>query len=106
METVMLRTPLLRILILVAPLLVTACQAGHGERCNPSQFADDPAQADCATGYACIYPTAPVCGVAYCCAVDSSGNITDTDPSCQPDATLSCAPDGSVPLVVDMTTVD
>ena len=27
-------------------------------------------QGDCDDGYACVYPTAPNCGVAYCCTVD------------------------------------
>ncbi len=55
---------------------------GHGQRCNPLQFASD-----CNSGFTCVYPTAPNCGVSYCCAVDDNGNVIDTSPSCQPDPT-------------------
>jgi|GEM_PF-3156264 len=84
-----------RLMMLVAPVLagLAACQPGHGERCNPLYFDND-----CSAGFTCVYPTAAVCGVAYCCAVDKDDNVTDKDPNCQPDPTLSCAPDLSSPV--------
>ncbi len=87
---------LMRQLILYMVLAgLAACQPlpGHGERCNPLYFDND-----CHVGYTCLYPTAPVCGVAYCCAVGPDGHISDPDPNCQPDPTLSCAPDLSAPV--------
>jgi hypothetical protein len=59
------------------------CTNGDGERCNPLR-----ATSDCDTGLTCVYPTAPNCGVAYCCVVDANGNISDTNPNCQPDPSL------------------
>ena len=62
-------------------LTLTGCGTqGEGERCNPLRFISD-----CDTGLTCVYPTAPSCGVAYCCAVDANGNVTDKDLHCQPD---------------------
>ena len=55
---------------------------GEGQRCNPLR-----ATSDCDTGFSCVYPTAPNCGVSYCCAVDADGNITDQNPNCRPDPT-------------------
>jgi hypothetical protein len=78
---------------------LVACP-GAGERCNPLAF-----DSECPSGLTCIYPTAPMCGVAYCCAVGSSGNVTDAHANCQPDPTLSCAPDGSA-YAVDMQSGD
>jgi len=72
---------------------VLGCSQGEGQRCNPLFFTDE-----CGSGLTCIYPTAPMCGVAYCCAVNSDGVVTDKDPNCQPDPTLSCAPDFSSPV--------
>jgi hypothetical protein len=46
-------------------------------------------QGNCDDGLACVYPTAPNCGVAYCCKVDSNGNIADDDPHCHADPTLA-----------------
>jgi hypothetical protein len=64
---------------------VAACDqaAPNDQRCNPQQFSNQ-----CNSGYSCVYPTAPNCGVAYCCKVDDSGNVTDDNPNCQPDPTL------------------
>ncbi len=78
--------------------LLAGCDAEHGERCNPLQYSDNGVQGNCVSGLACVYPTAPSCGVAYCCAVDANGNITDTNPNCQPDPTLApvCGLDMSV----------
>jgi hypothetical protein len=70
-------------------MLLFACHADEGERCNPSQYSDNGVQGDCADGLACVYPTAANCGVAYCCMIDPNGNITDKRPSCQPDPSLA-----------------
>ena len=68
-------------------LAITGCGTnGVGERCNPLR-----ATSDCNSGLSCVYPTAPNCGVSYCCAVDANGNITDDNPSCQPDPSLASA---------------
>jgi hypothetical protein len=66
-------------------LAIAGCgTSGDGERCNPLR-----ATSDCNAGLSCVYPTAPNCGVSYCCTVDSNGNITDRDPNCQPDPSLA-----------------
>jgi hypothetical protein len=67
---------------------LAACRRDPGERCNPAQFSDNGIQGNCGTGYACIYPTASNCGVAYCCKVDANGNNIDPSPICRPDPTL------------------
>ncbi len=46
---------------------LAACSAADGERCNPLQYSNDNAQGNCGAGLTCVYPTAPNCGVAYCC---------------------------------------
>lgn len=84
----MIRFALITLRILIGGLLLVACAPGNGERCNPLRYSDNGAQGDCADGFACVYPTAPNCGVAYCCTTDASGKITDTDPNCQPDPGL------------------
>jgi hypothetical protein len=77
-------------------LLAIGCGTqSEGERCNPLR-----ATSDCDPGLTCVYPTAPNCGVSFCCKVDSNGNVTDTHPNCQFDPTLvaPCMLDlGSVP---------
>jgi hypothetical protein len=74
METAMKR-------LLVSVLLaLAACTNGDGERCNPLR-----ATTDCDPGLTCVYPTGPMCGVAFCCTVDTQGNITDRHPNCQAD---------------------
>ncbi len=67
---------------------------GEGERCNPLRFTTD-----CDPGLTCVYPTAPNCGVAYCCNVDDMGNVSDPNPNCQPDpaAAAACMLDLGVP---------
>jgi hypothetical protein len=76
-------------------LLLGACTAtqGEGERCNPLR-----ATSDCADGLSCVYPTGPMCGVSYCCAIDEHGNIVDRDPNCQPDpaSAMECGLDLSM----------
>ncbi len=72
-------------------LFLAACGQRDGTRCNPLQFSGNGVQGDCRQGYACVYPTAPTCGVAYCCAVDDAGNVTDPSPACQPDSALQLA---------------
>jgi hypothetical protein len=69
----------------LAILTLAACDspAENHQRCNPSQFSNQ-----CNSGFSCVYPTAPNCGVAYCCQVDANGNITDQNPNCQPDPSL------------------
>jgi hypothetical protein len=44
---------------------IGACTQGEGERCNPLRVTSD-----CDPGLACVYPTAPMCGVSFCCTVD------------------------------------
>ena len=87
-------TTILKAIVCTLPLLA-ACSATPGSRCNPAQYANDPAQGDCESGYACVYPTAPSCGTAYCCKVDGDGRVIDGAPTCQPDPTLrsACMPD-------------
>ena len=71
-------------------LLLAGCPEGQpGDRCNPLEYSPSGVQGDCRSGLTCLYPTAPVCGVAYCCATDADGKITDTHPSCQPDPSLA-----------------
>jgi hypothetical protein len=82
------KTNMRRLGLCVAFTLLAACSADEGERCNPLQFSDNGSQGNCSSGLACVYPTAPNCGVAYCCTVDSNGNITDKNPNCQPDPSL------------------
>jgi hypothetical protein len=65
-------------------VLVAACSPDEGERCNPLHYSDNGIQGDCDTGLACVYPTAPSCGVAYCCRLDAAGNIIDPSPNCRP----------------------
>ena len=69
-------------------ILLASCAQDEGTRCNPLQYSDNGMQGNCKDGLACVYPTAPNCGVAYCCKIDSSGNIADTNPMCQPDPSL------------------
>lgn len=71
-------------------LVVAGCTftQNEGDRCNPLQYSSNGVQGDCADGLACVYPTAPACGVAYCCKVDANGNVVDTNPNCQPDPSL------------------
>ena len=80
-------------------VFLAACDAEHGERCNPLQFSEN-GSGNCVTGFQCVYPTAPSCGVAYCCTVDSQGNITDDSPNCQPDPTLASV------CMLDMSVLD
>jgi hypothetical protein len=69
--------------------MVLACASPQqGERCNPLAFSDNNIQGDCDTGLACLYPTAPNCGVAYCCKVDANGTVVDKSPNCQFDPSL------------------
>jgi hypothetical protein len=75
----------------LALALVAGCQQDTGERCNPLQYSDTANQGSCSAGLSCVYPTANNCGVAYCCKVDSSGNIIDSSPTCQPDPSLASA---------------
>ncbi len=104
----------LRMIIGGILLLLSACNAGEGERCNPQQFQ---VSDQCTEGLNCTYPTncglvacmqvnnmtldqcktacaavsPPLgCGVAYCCPPRVTAT---TDPNCQP-CTL---PDGGTP---------
>jgi hypothetical protein len=83
---------------LLTALLLGGCEAREGERCNPLEYSDDGTRGDCADGLACVYPTAPSCGVAYCCTIDSSGQITSKHVSCRPDpdAVAACMLDLSI----------
>ncbi len=80
-------------------VFLAACDAEEGERCNPLAYSET-GSANCKSGFQCVYPTAPNCGVAYCCAVDSQGNITDKNPNCQPDPTLASV------CMLDMSVLD
>jgi hypothetical protein len=73
---------------------LAGCTNGEGSRCNPLR-----ATPDCDPGLSCVSPTGPNCGVTYCCKTDPNGNITDSDPNCQPDpeSALACGFDLSVP---------
>jgi hypothetical protein len=73
-------------LLSIALFAFAACDkaADNDQRCNPSQFSNQ-----CHGGYSCLYPTAPSCGVAYCCKVDDSGNNIDANANCQPDPSLA-----------------
>jgi hypothetical protein len=77
-------------------LLLAGCPTqGAGERCNPLR-----ATSDCDDGLTCVYPTAPECGVSYCCAIDTAGNIADVHPNCRPDplSAMECGLDLSTPV--------
>jgi hypothetical protein len=96
---------------LLSALLLGGCAAGEGERCNPLAYSDNGSQGNCQDGLACVYPTAPNCGIAYCCRVDSNGNITDENPNCQPvhDDVAACMLDLSVTppdLSIDLRSAD
>ncbi len=80
---------LLRLILGISLVLVAGCTQDEGTRCNPLQYSDNGIQGNCADGLACVYPTAPNCGVAYCCKVDANGNIIDSDPNCQRDPSLT-----------------
>ncbi len=77
------------------------CEQTEGERCNPNLF-----ESECSDGLTCVYPTAPMCGVAYCCAMDTDGNVVDPHPSCRADPSLACAPDGGATSDPDLSSVD
>lgn len=71
-------------------IALVGCPEGQtGERCNPLEYSDSGKQGNCRSGLACVYPTAPSCGVSYCCETDAEGRITDTHPNCQPDRTAA-----------------
>ena len=77
-----------RLLLFSFVFALAACTQGAGDRCNPLR-----ATSDCDPGLTCVYPAGPSCGVSFCCALDSSGNIVDPHPSCsQPDteSLLAC----------------
>lgn len=75
-----------RIAISLVLLALAGCpEAQRGDRCNPLEYSGNGVQGDCASGLACVYPTAPSCGVAYCCTTDAKGTITDNHPNCRPD---------------------
>jgi hypothetical protein len=95
----------LKAFAVLAMLALGACNQGDGQRCNPLEYSNSGTAGDCAAGLSCVYPTAPNCGVAYCCTVDSTGNITDPRATCQPDPTLDsvCMLDLSSTPTVDMT---
>jgi hypothetical protein len=78
----------MKITVAVLALAFVACNASEGQRCNPLEYSNSGTAGNCAAGFSCIYPTAPNCGVAYCCAVDEAGKITDTNPNCQADPSL------------------
>jgi hypothetical protein len=69
-------------------VFIAACSQDQGTRCNPLQYSDNGIQGNCDTGFACVYPTAPNCGVAYCCKVNAVGKIVDPSPTCRPDPSL------------------
>jgi hypothetical protein len=76
----------------------------HGDRCNPLR-----ATSDCDDGLTCVYPTGPMCGVSYCCAVDKDGNVADPHPNCQPDpdSAAQCGLDLSTPApLADLSSKD
>jgi hypothetical protein len=89
---------MLRAMLGAVLFFVAACSQpqGEGERCNPAQYSSTPGQGDCQSGLTCVYPTAPNCGVAYCCKTDSNGAIVDKDSHCQFDPSLTsvCGLDG------------
>jgi hypothetical protein len=62
-------------------VLSSGCSQVEGSRCNPALSHDE---CDNAPTVQCVQPPAPACnGEAYCCTVDSNGNITSSDPNCQ-----------------------
>jgi hypothetical protein len=79
--------------MLVGVMTVAGCATQQaGERCNPLR-----ATSDCDDGLSCVYPTGPMCGVSYCCAVDGHGNVVDEHPNCQPD------PDSAAQCEIDLS---
>jgi hypothetical protein len=87
-----------RLFALLVVMGLAACKPDAGERCNPLAFTDDCQPNN--QSLSCVYPTAPNCGVAYCCAVDSQGNVVDKHPSCQPD------PDALAACMLDLAPPD
>src|SRR5262249_3821178 len=84
------RKTMRRLGIMLVLLAVAGCRTyGEGQRCNPVEYSSNGIQGDCDDGLACVYPTAPSCGVAYCCKLDSKGNVTDKHANCQPDPSLT-----------------
>jgi hypothetical protein len=75
--------------VVALALALAACNASEGQRCNPLEYSNSGTAGDCGGGLECVYPTAPNCGVAYCCAVDATGRITDPNPRCQRDTSLA-----------------
>jgi hypothetical protein len=64
-----------------ALVLSAGCSQADGSACNPALSHDE---CDNAPSVQCVQPSAPNCyGQAYCCTVDSNGNITDTSDNCQ-----------------------
>ncbi|HXX67432.1 MAG TPA: hypothetical protein VEK07_09640 [Polyangiaceae bacterium] len=66
-------------------------QGAEGDRCNPYLSHND-----CNSGLICSgYPPStvviPFCQENYCCPVDSNGNVTGTNPNCQPGCNGSAA---------------
>jgi hypothetical protein len=67
--------------LLLASILSAGCSQADGSACNPTLSHDE---CDNAPTVQCVQPSAPTCyGQAYCCTVDSNGNITDTTDTCQ-----------------------
>lgn len=62
---------------------------GSGDRCNPDLSHDECGSGLVCAGYTPAAPQGdfiliPFCPENYCCAADSTGKITDTNPVCQP----------------------
>ncbi len=56
---------------------------GEGDRCNPSDVHNE-----CGNGLQCTgqasTPSIAFCPENYCCPLDGNGNITGSNPNCQP----------------------
>ncbi len=93
-----------QLLSIVLLSIFAACGTnGRGDRCNPNR-----ATSDCNPGLSCVFPATPgcnasepgsnCCGNSFCCATDGNGNVTDTNPNCQPDpvSVMQCGLDFAV----------
>lgn len=77
----------------LALALVAGCdeQGAEGDRCNPYLSHNDCNGGLVCAGHAPSAVTIPFCQENFCCPVDDNGNITGSNPNCQPGCNGSAA---------------